>query len=72
MLLLFFKIYGIICLVILLRFTQNTTHSCPNCLNKIGVYTVFDALSLQDKVRLLIFGGVCKLRQEFRDHRIYG
>ena len=37
MLLLFFKIYGIICLVILLRFTQNTTHSCPNCLNKIGI-----------------------------------
>ena len=50
MLLLFFKIYGIICLIILLRFTQNTTHSCPNCLNKIGIYTVFDALSLQDKV----------------------
>ena len=36
-LLLIFKIYGIICLVILLRFTKNTTHSCPNCLNKIGI-----------------------------------
>ena len=55
-LLLIFKIYGIICLVILLRFTQNTTHSCPNCLNKIGIYTVFDVLSLQDKVFTIQLG----------------
>ena len=48
--LLFLKIYGIIFIIIILRFTQNTTHSCTNCLNKIGIYTVFDALSLQDKV----------------------
>ena len=48
--LLFFKLYGIIFLILIIKFTQNTTHSCPNCLNKVGVYTVFDALSLQDKV----------------------
>ena len=48
--LLVFKIYGIIFIVLSIRFTQNTTHSCPNCLNKIGTYTIFDALSLQDKV----------------------
>jgi len=68
MLLLFFKIYGIICLVILLRFTQNTTHSCPNCLNKIGIYTIFDALSLQDKVftlQLASFGLVITKKHIF-------
>ena len=48
--LIFLKIYGIIFLIIIIKFTQNTTHSCPNCLNKVGVYTVFDALSLKDKV----------------------
>lgn len=50
MMILFFKIIGIILSVVIIRFTQNTTHSCPNCLNKISVYTIFDALSLQDKV----------------------
>ena len=67
-LLLFFKIYGIICLVVLLRFTQNTTHSCPNCLNKIGIYTIFDALSLQDKVftiQLASFGLVITKKHIF-------
>ena len=48
--LIFFKLYGIIFLILIIKLTQNTTHSCPNCLNKVGVYTVFDALSLQDKV----------------------
>ena len=55
MALLFLKIYGIILTVVIIRFTQNTTHSCPNCLNKIGVYTIFDALSMQDKVFSLKF-----------------
>ena len=55
MMILFFKIIGIILSVLVIRFTQNTTHSCPNCLNRIGVYTVFDALSLQDKVFSLKF-----------------
>jgi hypothetical protein len=50
LMIIFFKIIGIILSVVVIRFTQNTTHSCPNCLNRIGVYTVFDALSLQDKV----------------------
>ena len=44
------KLYGIILIIIIIKLTQNTTHSCPNCLNKIGIYTVFDALSLKDKV----------------------
>ena len=48
--LIYFKIYGIILIIIILKFTQNTTHTCPNCLNKVGIYTVFDALSLKDKV----------------------
>lgn len=48
--LIIFKIYGIIFIVVAIRFTQNTTHFCPRCLNKIGIYTIFDALSLQDKV----------------------
>ena len=68
MLLLFFKIYGIIVLVVLLRLTQNTTHSCPNCLNKIGIYTIFDALSLQDKVftiQLASFGLVITKKHIF-------
>ena len=68
MLLLFFKLYGIICLVVVIRFTQNTTHSCPNCLNKIGIYTVFDALSLQDKVftiQLASFGLVITKKHIF-------
>ena len=53
--LIFFKLYGIIFLIIIIKCTQNTTHSCPNCLNKVGVYTVFDALSLQDKVFTIQF-----------------
>lgn len=48
--LLVFKIYGIIFIILIIRFTQNTTHYCSNCLNKIGTYTVFDALALKDKV----------------------
>ena len=48
--LIFFKLYGIIFIIIIIKLTQNTTHSCPNCLNKVGIYTVFDALSVQDKV----------------------
>ena len=55
LILLFFKLYGIIFLIIIIKFTQNTTHSCPNCLNKVGVYTVFDALYFQDKVFTLQF-----------------
>ncbi len=55
LILIFLKIYGIIFLILIIKFTQNTTHSCPNCLNKIGVYTVFDALSLQDKVFTIQF-----------------
>ena len=55
LILIFFKIYGIILLIIVIRFTQNTTHTCPNCLNKLGVYTVFDALSLKDKVFTIQF-----------------
>lgn len=55
LILLFFKLYGIIFLVMIIKFTQNTTHSCPHCLNKVGVYTVFDALSLQDKVFTIQF-----------------
>ena len=66
--LLFLKIYGIIFIIIILRFTQNTTHSCTNCLNKIGIYTIFDALSLQDKVftlRLSSFGLVITKKHLF-------
>ena len=55
LILIFLKIYGIIFLILIIKFTKNTTHSCPNCLNKIGVYTVFDALSLQDKVFTIQF-----------------
>lgn len=55
LILLFLKFYGIIFLVVIIKLTQNTTHSCPNCLNKVGVYTVFDALSLQDKVFTIQF-----------------
>ena len=55
LILLFFKLYGIIFLIIIIKFTQNTIHSCPNCLNKVGVYTVFDALYFQDKVFTLQF-----------------
>ena len=55
LILIFLKIYGIIFLIIIIKFTQNTTHSCPNCLNKVGVYTVFDALSLKDKVFTIQF-----------------
>ena len=47
--------YGIIFLVIIIKLTQNTIHTCPNCLNKVGVYTIFDALSLQDKVFTIQF-----------------
>ena len=53
--LIFFKIYGIIFLIIIIKLTQNTIHTCPNCLNKVGVYTIFDALSLQDKVFTIQF-----------------
>ena len=53
--LIFFKLYGILFLIIIIKLTQNTIHSCPNCLNKVGVYTVFDALSLQDKVFTIQF-----------------
>ena len=55
LILIFFKMYGIIFLVIIIKLTQNTIHTCPNCLNKVGVYTIFDALSLQDKVFTIQF-----------------
>ena len=30
--------------------TQKTVHSCPNCMNTVGVHSFYDLLSLTDKV----------------------
>ena len=30
--------------------TQKTVHSCPNCMNTVGVHSFYDLLSLSDKV----------------------
>jgi hypothetical protein len=48
-----FKLYSIILIILVIPLTQNTIHSCPNCLNKIGVRTFYDVLSLSDNVLTL-------------------
>jgi len=53
--LIIFKIYGIILIIFLIKFTQNTIHSCPNCLNKVGIHSIFDTLTLKDKVFTIKF-----------------
>jgi hypothetical protein len=34
----------------LIPLTQQTIHSCPNCLNNVGTRSFYDLISLSDKV----------------------
>lgn len=40
----------------LIPLTQQTVHSCPNCLNKIGTRSFYDLISLSDNVITYKFG----------------
>jgi hypothetical protein len=40
----------------LIPLTQQTIHSCPRCLNKVGVRTFYDLFSLKDRVFSFKFG----------------
>lgn len=48
--LLVFNIYGLFLIILLIPLTQTTIHTCPNCLNKIGVRSFYDTISLGDKI----------------------
>ena len=45
-----FKLYSLLLILLVIPLTQSTIHSCPNCLNRIGIRTFYDTLSLADKV----------------------
>lgn len=65
-LLILLKFYSIILIVLLIPLTQSTIHTCPNCLNRIGVHTFYDSLSLKDKIfsfQFLSFGIIITKKQ---------
>ena len=45
-----FKLYSLLLILLVIPLTQSTIHTCPNCLNRIGIRTFYDTLSLSDKV----------------------
>lgn len=45
-----FKLYGLILIGVLIPLTQQTTHRCTNCKNKVGTRNFYDSISLSDKV----------------------
>ncbi len=40
----------------LIPLTQQTVHSCPNCLNKVGSRSFYDLFSLSDKLLSFKYG----------------
>lgn len=45
-----FKLLSIPLIILACILTQETTHKCPNCLNKIGTSNFYDYISLSDKI----------------------
>lgn len=45
-----FKLLSIPLIILSCILTQETTHKCPNCLNKVGVSNFYDYISLSDKI----------------------
>jgi hypothetical protein len=45
-----FRVWALPLIVLLIPLTQQTVHSCPNCLNNVGTRSFYDFISLSDKV----------------------
>lgn len=57
-LLIIFRFFSIILIIIVIPLTLNTIHFCPNCLNRVGLHTFYDTISLKDKIFTFQFLGL--------------
>ena len=60
------RFFAIILIILIIPLTQSTIHTCPNCLNRIGVHTFYDTISLKDKIftfQFLGFGVIITKKQ---------